>query len=132
VTPDVTARLADWKSRSEEFGAERDQLVREANAGGVNIRQIAILSGLSRTTVYKIIAGDGGEDAGVNLDEYVEFTNPLDQRIRQLWGEIEEAKAAGRDHGALSRERNELISECEAAERRYDRERAETTGEQQS
>lgn len=59
MTADVAARLADWKNRSEESEAERDQLVREAKTGGMNIRQIAILSGLSRTTIYKILSGEG-------------------------------------------------------------------------
>lgn len=52
---DIETRLRDWKTRRDQLDAERDRLVREADADGKNIRQIGTLSGLSRTTVYKIL-----------------------------------------------------------------------------
>jgi hypothetical protein len=118
----IASRLADWKRRSEESGAERDQLVREAKAGGMNIRRIAILSGLSRTTIYKIT----GRPAVIFTDtrsyaEYEEFVTPRERRARELWGEIEAAKAAGQPHDELTSERNELIAECREAEVRLER-----------
>ena len=132
MTPDVAARLADWKRRSEESGAERDQLVREADAGGVNIRQIAIASGLSRTTIYKIIAGRTTMTFTDTRSyaEYEEYTTPRERRARELWSEIEAAKAAGLPHDELTGERSGLIAECrevearmERAQRRYEAER---------
>ncbi len=45
-----------WKRRDAEHLAERDQLVRAARAAGVNVRQIALGMGISRTTVYAILA----------------------------------------------------------------------------
>jgi DNA invertase Pin-like site-specific DNA recombinase len=50
--------LEAWKRRDAEHQAERDKLVRAAHLAGLNKRQIALASGLSRTTVYKIL-GDG-------------------------------------------------------------------------
>lgn len=38
----------------EELTAERNKHVREAVAAGVPIRQVALASGLSRQTIYKI------------------------------------------------------------------------------
>lgn len=48
-----------WKHRS---WSERDQLVRSAFAAGVNKRQIALRMGISRTTVYAILAADPAEN----------------------------------------------------------------------
>ena len=50
--------LEAWKGRDAEHLAERDRLVRDAHLAGMNVRQIALKSGLSRTTVYKIL-GEG-------------------------------------------------------------------------
>ena len=52
--------LEAWARRDAEHQAERDQLVRQAATllvrdGKPNVRQIAMKSGLSRTTVYKIL-----------------------------------------------------------------------------
>lgn len=55
-TPDeATLAMEAWKRRDAEHTAERDQLVRAAKAAGVNIRQIALSLGISRTTVYAIL-----------------------------------------------------------------------------
>jgi hypothetical protein len=54
--------LADWKQRNLQFTSEldrltgdRDQLVRDAYAAGMNIRQIHLRSGVGRTTIYRIL-----------------------------------------------------------------------------
>lgn len=58
---DEAARnLEDWARRDAEHQTQRDRLVREAFAAGVNVRQISLKSGLSRTTVYKILEGKQG------------------------------------------------------------------------
>lgn len=59
---EAEAALADWKRRTDSANAERDGLIRAAHESGVNIRRISQLSGLSRTTVYKVLGLD--EDHG--------------------------------------------------------------------
>jgi len=54
--------LTDWKRRIDSANAERDGLIRDAHDAGVNIRRISQLSGVSRTTVYKVLGLD--EDHG--------------------------------------------------------------------
>jgi transcriptional regulator of acetoin/glycerol metabolism len=54
-TEEAARDLEQWAIRDEKHQLQRDQLVRAAAAAGVNVRQIALKSGLSRTTVYKII-----------------------------------------------------------------------------
>jgi transcriptional regulator of acetoin/glycerol metabolism len=58
ATAEAEAALADWKRRVETANAERDGLIRAAHEAGVNIRRISQLSGVSRTTVYKILGLD--------------------------------------------------------------------------
>lgn len=54
--------LDDYRRRSERLDAERDQLVREARAAGMNIRQIHVRSGVARSTIYRILGlTEGGE-----------------------------------------------------------------------
>lgn len=54
--------LQDWKLRAGRIDDERDGLVRAANRAGVAIKRISELSGLSRTTVYKILGiQEGGQ-----------------------------------------------------------------------
>ena len=56
MTPDeIRQSLAGWKKRTN---AERDRLVRAARAAGIQIKEISDLTGLSRTTVYKILGLD--------------------------------------------------------------------------
>jgi transcriptional regulator of acetoin/glycerol metabolism len=55
---EAEAALADWKRRIESANAERDGLIRAAHEAGVNIRRISLLSGLSRSTVYKVLGLD--------------------------------------------------------------------------
>jgi transcriptional regulator of acetoin/glycerol metabolism len=62
ATAEAEAALADWKRRIESANAERDSLIRAAHEAGVNIRRISLLSGVSRTTVYKVL--DLDEDHG--------------------------------------------------------------------
>ena len=47
--------LEAWRQRREHVEAERDQLIRDAYAAGVNIRQIHIRSGIGRNTVYRVL-----------------------------------------------------------------------------
>ena len=56
------AALAAWRAR----GAERDSLVRAAHEAGVSINRISKLSGLSRTTVYRILGLDGNPQTADN------------------------------------------------------------------
>jgi len=62
ATAEAEAALADWKRRIDAANAERDRLIRAAHEAGVNIRRISLLSGVSRTTVYKVLGLD--EDHG--------------------------------------------------------------------
>ena len=63
--------LADWKRRGQDQDAERDALILAAFRAGLNIRRIHVLSGVSRTTIYKILGplatgsrgGDGNATA---------------------------------------------------------------------
>ena len=47
--------LEAWRQRREHVEAERDQLIRDAYAAGVNIRQIHLRSGIGRNTVYRVL-----------------------------------------------------------------------------
>ena len=47
--------LDSWRQRREHVEAERDQLIRDAYAAGVNIRQIHLRSGIGRNTVYRVL-----------------------------------------------------------------------------
>lgn len=59
-TAGAEAALADWKRRMDSANAERNGLIRAAYEVGVNIRRISQLSGVSRTTVYKVLGLDQG------------------------------------------------------------------------
>jgi transcriptional regulator of acetoin/glycerol metabolism len=58
ATAEAEAALADWRQRIESANAERDGLIRAAHEAGVNIRRISLLSGISRSTVYKVLGLD--------------------------------------------------------------------------
>lgn len=59
-TAEAEQALTEWKRRADENAAERDALIRAAHAAGSSITRIRHLSGLSRTTVYKILGlGEG-------------------------------------------------------------------------
>lgn len=45
-------------TRFRNVNAGRDQLIRLANEAGIPISEISQLSGLSRTTIYKILGPD--------------------------------------------------------------------------
>ncbi len=51
------AELDNWAGDDERHMLKRDELVRAASAAGVNVRQIALHMGISRTTVYAILGG---------------------------------------------------------------------------
>lgn len=51
--------LTEWKRQGEEHDAERDPLVRAAHQAGLNVHRIYKLSGVSRTTIYKILGLPG-------------------------------------------------------------------------
>lgn len=50
-TAEAEQALTEWKRNADR----RDEIIRTAHAAGVNIRRISELSGVSRTTVYKIL-----------------------------------------------------------------------------
>ena len=51
---EIRQALADWKANA----GRRDELVRTAHGAGIQIKEIGQLSGLSRTTVYRILGLD--------------------------------------------------------------------------
>jgi len=55
----VTRMLRDWRSISRM----RDDLIREAAAAGISVRQIHEITGVARTTIARILAGRGGAGA---------------------------------------------------------------------
>ena len=55
--------LDDWRQRSEQVAGERDQLIRDAYAAGVNIRQIHLRSGIGRNTVYRVLGVKEGSES---------------------------------------------------------------------
>lgn len=55
VEQDWPSVMDNWAGRDERHLLQRDDLVRAAKAAGVNVRQIAVHMGISRTTVYKIL-----------------------------------------------------------------------------
>jgi len=57
-TADAEQALTEWKHRADTVAAERDGVVRAAHAAGVSIYRISQITGLSRTTVYKILGLD--------------------------------------------------------------------------
>jgi transcriptional regulator of acetoin/glycerol metabolism len=54
--------LKGWKAQADHIASERDGLVRAAYAAGITIQGIRELSGLSRTTVYKILGLEAGPE----------------------------------------------------------------------
>lgn len=52
---EVRNALREWATHSR---AERDKLIREADAADISKRQIAQLMGISRTTVYTVLGGE--------------------------------------------------------------------------
>lgn len=59
---DAAGALEDWKAQGDKLSAERDGLVRSAYQAGISVAGISGLSGLSRTTVYKILGiQEGGQ-----------------------------------------------------------------------
>jgi len=57
-TAEAEALLTGWKRRIDSDNAERDGLIRAAREAGVSIHRISQLSGVSRTTIYKILVLD--------------------------------------------------------------------------
>jgi transcriptional regulator of acetoin/glycerol metabolism len=54
------AALGEWKRRGEKVAADRDPLVLAAHTAGLNVHRIHKVSGISRTTIYKILDLDAG------------------------------------------------------------------------
>jgi DNA-binding NarL/FixJ family response regulator len=52
---EANVAMEAWKRRDAEHLGERNLLVRAAKACGVNVRQIALRMGISRTTVYAVL-----------------------------------------------------------------------------
>ena len=70
------AALENWKRRNlritvelDELMRDRDQVVRDAYAAGVNIRQIHLRTGVGRTTIYRILGLDAESTAGLDALE---------------------------------------------------------------
>jgi hypothetical protein len=67
---DEAGRALDgWKARNwqhthrlEQLIADRDQLIRDAYAAGINIRQIHLRAGISRDTIYRVLGKKEGEE----------------------------------------------------------------------
>jgi transcriptional regulator of acetoin/glycerol metabolism len=57
---EAEAALAEWKRRSDQDARERDSLIRAAHEAGVNIRRIHLISGVSRSTVYRVLGMSAG------------------------------------------------------------------------
>lgn len=58
-TPDeLREALADWKYHKDQ----RDELVMAAHEADIQIAEISQLTGLSRTTVYKILGLEPGDN----------------------------------------------------------------------
>ncbi len=49
------AALVAWREAHERHTAERDRLVRQAEAAGITINRIYVLTGIARTTIYRIL-----------------------------------------------------------------------------
>ena len=58
------SRAADDLTHYREVVADRDRLVRTARESGISIRGISQKSGLSRTTVYRILGQEPGPEDG--------------------------------------------------------------------
>jgi hypothetical protein len=74
-------RLDDYRQRAGQLDAERDQLIRDARAAGIPIRQIHLRSGIGRTTIYRVLGvepvpGEGPAD----------LLDPLHPIMRRLAG----------------------------------------------
>ena len=54
--------LDEWRQRSGQVDAERDQLIRDAHAAGMNIRQIHLRSGVGRSTIYRVLGVEETSD----------------------------------------------------------------------
>lgn len=54
--------LTEWKRQGEQHDAERDPLVCAAHKAGLNVHRIHTLSGVSRTTIYKILGLPGSAE----------------------------------------------------------------------
>jgi DNA invertase Pin-like site-specific DNA recombinase len=57
------AALDSYRQRSEQLDAERDELIREARAAGIAIRQIHLRSGIGRSTIYRVLGVVPGSPA---------------------------------------------------------------------
>lgn len=61
--------LDSYRERAGQLDAERDQLIRDARAAGMNIRQIHLHSGVSRSAIYRVLGvGPAGEEDADQLD----------------------------------------------------------------
>lgn len=58
TSEEAALAMEAWKRRDAGHLAERDRLVRAAKTAGVNVRQIALGMGISRTTVYAILGAE--------------------------------------------------------------------------
>jgi transcriptional regulator of acetoin/glycerol metabolism len=66
---EAEAALAEWKRRSDKDAREResliearDGLIKAAHEAGVNIRRMHLITGVSRSTIYRVLGvGAGGE-----------------------------------------------------------------------
>lgn len=47
--------LTEWKQGIDHLNAKRDDIVRKAHRAGVNINRIHTVTGIARSTVYRIV-----------------------------------------------------------------------------
>lgn len=59
MSGDVEDALREWKRSVDS----RDELVRSAHTAGVSINRIHVLTGIGRSTIYRILDADGADRA---------------------------------------------------------------------
>lgn len=52
------ASLVEWKKQNDEHIRRRDPLVRASHSAGIKVNRIHTLTGVARSTIYRIIDAD--------------------------------------------------------------------------
>lgn len=58
---DAEDSLLAWREDSQRISDARDGLIREAHRAGLTINRIHTLSGVSRSTIYRLLEAEAGE-----------------------------------------------------------------------
>lgn len=53
--------LLAWREDSQRIADARDGLIRDAHRAGLTINRIHTLSGVSRSTIYRLLDAEAGE-----------------------------------------------------------------------